>query len=79
MYFVVFAGVVAMTSKAVPLLERSIWNAVSLLELSFQLRLTSPCLATSAVRLVGAAGRSSATVAVFDRAELPAELNAATL
>ena len=73
------AAAVAMTVKTVPLVERSIWNPVSLSALSFHLRVTSPCLSTLAVRLVGADGTTSATVAVLELAELPPELNAETL
>jgi hypothetical protein len=61
-----FAAVVAITPKVLPLLERSTWKPVSLFELSFQLRVTFPLLATEPARLVGAAGGTSATVAVFE-------------
>ena len=68
-----------MTAKEVPFAERSIWKPVSLLALSFHLSVTSPWCSTFAVRLVGAAGTTSATVAVLELAELPPELNAETL
>jgi hypothetical protein len=68
-----------MTVNTVPLVERSISNPVSLSALSFHLSVTSPCLSTPAVRLVGAAGTTSATVAVLEWVELPPELKAETL
>ena len=74
------ATTVAICVKVVPLDERSITNAVSLLELSLQARLIWLVDIAEAVRLLGAAGRAAEVVALatLEYAELPTVLLART-
>ena len=68
----------AICVKVTPSVERSILKPVSFSELMLQVRLMTPGDTVEAVRLVGAAGAATQSLARLEESEVPAALTAAT-